>query len=128
MSLRLEILLLLSAWMLFLVTHQVFLYLDFFWLFWWADILLHTAGGVLVVLSWFTIERTMTFPRTMAFKYNHPLLLLVVMMIGWEVFEYVFGIANTTNYVSDTIQDFIFGGLGGLVAFFITKSRTIKDI
>lgn len=128
MSLRLEIILLLLTWAAFLAAHQIFLYLDFFWVFWWADVLLHTAGGVLVVWSWYVIERTQTFPKTMALGFNHPLILLVLMMIGWEIFEYAFGIANTTNYISDTAQDFLFGGLGGLVAFLISKSRTIKDI
>lgn len=128
MSLRLEIILLLLAWAAFLATHQVFLYFDFFWLFWWADIVLHTAGGILVVWSWYTIERTMTFPRTMALRFNHPLLVLLVMMIGWEIFEYSFGIANTTNYISDTAQDLLFGSLGGLVAFLLLRSRTIKGI
>lgn len=128
MSLRLEIIFLLLAWAAFLATHQVFLFFDFFWLFWWADILLHIAGGALVVWSWYTIERTQTFPRTMALRYHHPLFVLLVMMIGWEIFEYAFGIANTTNYIADTAQDFLFGALGGLVAFFVHKSRTIKGI
>lgn len=128
MSLRLEIILVLLTWIAFIATHQVFLYFDFFWLFWWSDILLHIWGGGLLVASWYLVERMYVFPRTMALKLNHPLLILLVVMIGWEVFEYVFGVANNTSYVSDTIQDFIFGALGGLVAFWVNKSRTIKDI
>jgi predicted signal transduction protein with EAL and GGDEF domain len=121
--LRLEIVLILSAWVGFIATHQIFLALDFFWLFWWADILLHTAGGALVVASWYTVDRMNVYPRVMRLSVNHPLLVLVVMMVGWEIFEYAFGIANTTNYVSDTMQDFICGGLGGLVVYTLNKLR-----
>lgn len=128
MSLRLEIILLLLAWALFIATHQFFLYFNLFWYFWWADILMHTWGGAMVVMSWYTIERTMTFPRTMALKYNHPLLVLTFMMIGWEIFEYMFKISNTTNYVFDTILDFITGAIGGLIVFYVIRSRTIRGI
>lgn len=127
MSLRLEITLLLLTWTFFIVVHQVFLYFDFFWYFWWADIILHTWGGGLLVMSWYTIERIQAFPRTMLYKYNHPLLILLVAMIGWEVFEYIFGIANTVDYIFDTILDLITGGVGGIIVFFLCRSRTIDS-
>jgi hypothetical protein len=127
MSLRLEIILLLLAWLFFIVTHQFFLYFSFFWYFWWADILLHTWGGALIVMSWYTIFRTRTFPQVMALSYNHPLIVLSLMMIGWEIFEYVFGIANTTNYLGDTALDLVTGALGGIVVFYLFKSRTIDS-
>ncbi len=128
MSLRYEIILLLLAWALFVFTFRFFLYFDFFWLFWWADIFMHTWGGGMLVMSWYTIERTKSFPRTMAHRYNQPLLVLLIIMIGWEIFEYSFGIANTTDYVFDTMQDFIMGGLGGIIVYLWLRSRTIKDI
>jgi len=49
-------------------------------------------------------------------------------MVGWEVFEYVFGMVNINNYVTDTVQDFIFGSLGGLVVYFLNKSRTNRSV
>lgn len=127
MKLHLEIVLILMAWAAFIATHQIFLAYDFFWLFWWADILLHTAGGALVVASWFAVERLQVFSRLMRLWHSHPLLVLVAMMVGWEIFEYAFGMANNTDYISDTIQDFIFGSLGGLTVYALNKFRTKKE-
>ena len=89
---------------------------------------MHTAGGALVVASWFAVDRINVFPRLMRLWHTHPLLVLLAMMVGWEVFEYVFGMVNINNYVTDTVQDFIFGSLGGLVVYFLNKSRTNRSV
>ena len=125
---HLEIILILLAWVAFIATYQVFLSLDLFWLFWWADIFMHTAGGALVVASWFAVDRINVFPRLMRLWHTHPLLVLLAMMVGWEVFEYVFGMVNINNYVTDTVQDFIFGSLGGLVVYFLNKSHINRSV
>ena len=47
--------------------------------------------------------------------------LLVVLFIGWEIFEYVFGIQRESNYPLDTVIDLVMDTLGALTVYVIGR-------
>lgn len=87
---------------------------------------MHTWGGLLLILSWYFVRRVGLFPVFFKQRAAHPLLFLVVLMIGWEVFKYAIGSIVSDAYVLDTALDLVFGALGGLIGFLLLKSRTMK--
>lgn len=99
-----------------LATHIVAMHYHLYWYLPWFDIFMHLWGGYLVIIGLLMIgsigSRRLYFPDwSLA-----PVLGLV--MLGWEVFEYVFGVAGThPSYLVDTTLDIIFGALGGLIAY-----------
>ncbi len=121
-----KILSLLSVWVLFIVINYFGVYLSLYGYIWWLDILMHTWGGFMVVTSWYLVKHLNVFPRAMKYRLLHPLIILWLMMVVWELFEFHFGLINEFGYISDTIYDFFNGFAGGLVSFFLLRSRTIK--
>lgn len=114
------------GWVLFIGTHWFFTAIDFYWYTWWADVVMHTAGGVLIVSTWYVIFYQQVFPRALRWPIFHPLLILAAMVLVWEIFEYLNGLTTTVNYAFDTFCDLTLGFGGGLVVFLLCRSRTIK--
>lgn len=98
-----------------------------YWEYWWFDIVMHFLGGLFVVGSYLWLVR-FEAPRIIA---KHiPLFLsafVVVLVIGvaWELFEYGTGMYNAVNYTLDTTLDLFTDGAGMLFAYFIFKRYVI---
>ena len=103
----------------------------FYWSIGWFDVLMHFLGGLslgvlvfwVVFLSGFLVKKMPGNPYSAVF-----ITFVMVLVIGvlWEVFEYVYDIAAEPHeYVSDTIVDIIMDSFGALVAGFygLAKSR-----
>jgi hypothetical protein len=86
---------------------------------------MHTWGGMLLVASWYYIKHTGAFSQLLRKTWCHPLICLVFIMISWEVFKYLIGSITSEAYVLDTTLDLAFGFFGGLVSFWLFRSRTI---
>lgn len=85
-----------------------------FWRFRWFDTPMHILGGA--ALGAFAIGLARTY-RPLTY-----LGLLALAYIGWEVFEYVFGLsANQPHYALDTAHDLMNDAVGGLITFFIAR-------
>jgi uncharacterized BrkB/YihY/UPF0761 family membrane protein len=100
--------------------------------FWWYDVLLHYLGGMWIALATYWIafhSRYISHPRnTIA---NIALLVIGMTMLvglGWEIFEYYFGIslAPGEQYVIDTTQDFIMDFLGAATIVVFVVLRKLK--
>ncbi len=94
----------------------------FYWTIWWMDIVNHFIGGM-VVTFFFAL---FPFVRKGSLKQTFFNFLFIIVTVGvlWEVFEFVFGLTNTTEigYTKDTIIDMIMDTLGMVVAYFyLTK-------
>lgn len=126
MNKLLQILILLTAWVAFVAIHMSAVYSSLYWYIWWLDILMHAWGGFMIITSWYLVESLGVFKPLMSSWWFHSLLVLCVIMIGWELFEFRFGLISQYNYISDTIHDFLNGFGGGLVSFLLFRSRTIK--
>lgn len=50
-------------------------------------------------------------------------LIVIVMLVslGWEVFEVAIGMTHEANYVVDTVLDLIMDFLGGVVGFILAR-------
>ncbi len=99
--------------------NEFFLY----WKFWWFDIVMHFLGGLWVGLSalWFysfsgffeDVRKDKPFIFLLSF------LSVLVVGLGWEVFEFLIEIDFSNNYISDTSLDLIMDILGGITASLI---------
>lgn len=114
------------GWSVFLFAHHFFMSLNFYWYTWWADTLMHAGGGVLIVSTWYVIFHYQIFPRALRLVFFHPLLILLAMVVGWEVFEYVYGLVTPVGYALDTLIDLGLGFGGGLMVFLLCRSGTIR--
>lgn len=90
-----------------------------FFLYWdvdWFDTLVHFIGGLAVGLIFLTIFAKKISSKTLIF--SSTLFFVLLVGVGWEVFEYVFNIANPTggNYVEDTTHDLIADIVGGFAS------------
>ncbi len=122
-----QILLFVSCWVLFVLAHQVLMYFNLYWFVWWSDIVMHSLGGFLLVWSWYAVKNFGAFPAFFNLRFARPLVFLWIMMIGWEVFELMFGLTGAHTYLGDTLLDFAVGFGGGLLAFHLFSSRTIQS-
>jgi hypothetical protein len=113
-------------WFLFLVVEYVSVYFDLFWYFWWLDIVMHTYGGALIVTSWFMVKALGAFPKLVGDHDRRSLLILILVIIGWELYEYQFRLITPVDYALDTGLDLAIGFAGGLASFLIFRSRTIE--
>ncbi len=113
-------------WVLFIVVNYVSVYFSLFWYFWWLDIVMHGYGGVLMVASWFMVKSLGAFQRVMGLSDYYVLVLLCVVILGWELFEYGFGMVTSVDYAIDTVIDLAVGFGGGLASFLLLRSRTIE--
>ncbi len=114
------------SWSLFALAHGYFVAHSSYWYIEWLDLLMHTWGGLLLILSWYFIHKVGLFPIFFKHTLAHPLLFLVAAMAGWEVFKYAISSIVSDAYVLDTVLDLTFGALGGLIGFWLFRSRTMK--
>ncbi len=104
----------------FLVTHLMAMRLYLYWHTDWFDVIMHTWGGFLVIFG-FLMLGTLGSGR-LKFGVLTMAVFLLVIMVGWEVFEYVSGLTGTeADYVQDTIFDLICGAAGGALAYVLVK-------
>jgi hypothetical protein len=106
--------------LVFLAAHLTALKLYLYSYVPWYDIMMHTWGGYLVIFGFFMIggigSRRLMLPRWLLFP------ALFAVMVAWEIFEYVYGLAGQEpSYVVDTALDFVCGTVGGIVAYVTTK-------
>jgi hypothetical protein len=107
-----------------------------FYLYWgsfWFDGLMHFLGGVVVGLLflwiWFASG---VFEKSFPTKREAMAAAVVFAMIvgiGWEVFEYVYGIAmqDGLNYPADTFHDIAFDFLGAITAGFLGRAKGMYE-
>ena len=114
------------SWSLFALAHGYFVAHSSYWYIEWLDLCMHTWGGLLLILSWYFARGVGLFSAFFKSRVAHPLFFLVFLMIGWEVFKYAIGSIVSDAYVLDTVLDLLFGSLGGLIGFFLFRSRTMK--
>ncbi len=110
------------------------LFLDFtfdvYTRFSWFDNLMHFAGGIVLVITFFPLltyfekERNLKLDRIWKFIFVTSLVVLVAVL--WEFYEFVMGYFFGFNWqpsVADTIGDLFLGMSGGIIAglFFLWK-------
>jgi hypothetical protein len=109
---------------LFAIFHQIALTFSLYWYYWWFDILMHFWGGVLLGLLFYIVIKSRWFnlkPKTLFI-----VSFLLVVTLGWELFEWLIKSISNVNYVTDTITDITMGLFGGLLVHIISRTYTMK--
>lgn len=94
-------------------------YLYFLW--WWADIVMHFLGGLFIGLSalwWLRFEIPISIRhRIPAFLW--ALVIVLAVGVSWEIFERVTNSYNAVNYALDTATDLLMDIVGTLASYLV---------
>lgn len=113
----------LSAASLTVILHSVGVENNFYYVYWWYDLMTHALGGVSIG----ALVISLLSEKMWSSIYILPIVLLPI--IGWEMFE-IFFINITTNsieYIKDTTLDIVVGLLGVCGAILVCKRVKGKD-
>ena len=99
------------------------------WTYWWFDVLMHflvsLTGGL--GIFWGLFDSGIIFHNRFQSRSTMIILAFLCVLaigIGWEVWEYVNGIIDSTeSYALDTINDLILDSAGSLLAGLIATRR-----
>lgn len=118
------------------VLSAVILYLNaialehfFYWTYWWYDIVMHFLGGAFVgsATAWALVRFGVARGMTTTQRAYAALAAILVVGIGWEVFEYVNGFfIGETNIFFDTTLDLIMDVIGALVGARVIFSALVS--
>ena len=95
-----------------LIALEEFLY----WRWWWFDLLMHFLGGVLIGGIALVVSDVWKTPKAITF-----IVLLILIGVGWEVFERFFGLYKEAGYLLDTFIDLIMDTIGAFVVYSVVK-------
>jgi hypothetical protein len=100
-----------------------------FWTTWWADKLMHLAGGV--VLAMFVIWLVYSFGEAVAQDkkklFGIAFLCVMLIMVVWKVLERKFGIADSTQgYSLDFFLDFLASAIGACLGWLYAASDRFR--
>lgn len=101
-------------------THYLSLEFYLYWRYLWLDMPMHFLGGTMVALGLFSAREF--FPRlpVTVLTFFATVCFVLLVAVGWEVFEFVFGISSIeANLFRDTVTDLAMGLLGGVVGWFV---------
>lgn len=90
-----------------------------YWRYEWFDTFMHFLGGIAIG----------TFLIGFLVRYRPCLFVLLFagLVIGWEIFEYIFGLPREANYVFDTAVDLLMDTLGGLLAYILARTTLWRN-
>lgn len=100
---------------------------------WWWDIMLHFLGGVWLAMSgfWFVyLSDKFNIKRSVKNFFIATLVPVLVIGLGWEVFEYVNGITFVLpgeRYEIDTIGDVFVDLAGGMLVYLYYRLKYWRD-
>ena len=85
-----------------------------YWRYRWFDTPMHILAGVItgvLIVSYFKSFRPITF-----------LVIVAVVALGWELFEYIFKISTgQPNYIWDTSHDILNDALGAIAVYIVAR-------
>lgn len=86
-----------------------------YWRLWWYDIPPHLLGGVAAALT------AMWFETLLRGRIRFSLCIILVLMIGiaWELFEFSFALTSFPRDTADTIKDLAVDTLGALMTLLL---------
>ena len=91
-----------------------------YWHYVWLDVPVHFLGGL--TIGTFLVYLS---PR---FRPRAYIAALVLVILGWEVFEYVFGTPKDDNYLFDTAIDLLMGALGAITVYIIARFTLWRSV
>jgi len=97
-----------------------------YWTFWWFDLFMHAAGGLLTGLL--SLVLFSEKKRTPVFYLLQSCFSVLFVGILWELFEYIIGFTLITvdGYVVDTVMDIALDLTGALVAYLVFTKKFLS--
>lgn len=116
------------------VLHLLAIEHDWYFYFWWFDIMMHFLGGLwvgLITSAYLISPKNVLFPRSRSFGslYMPIFIIALIIGVGWELFELLGGIMHLSDrgYLFDSVKDLLNDSLGGLVgATFTYRTFTVN--
>jgi hypothetical protein len=113
--------------------HQAGSVFYFYWSLAWFDNMMHFLGGLSMGLLflWIRYVSGLFVKRTPSKKevMINVIIFVAIVSIGWEIFEYVFDIANPTGgkYLLDTSHDLISDFVGAITAGLLGRIKKFYE-
>lgn len=107
------------------ILHIAALQWDLYFYYYWFDMVTHTLGGIFIALA----AASVSVYRGVRISIPFCVLAALVVGIGWELFEYVFHIPQTSwiSYPLDTAKDIVMDTFGGTIGAFIARRIALHD-
>lgn len=107
------------------VLHYLALEFFLYWRHLWLDLPMHTLGGSVVALGYWSWRDFFPSLSVRWFSLANTLIFVLIIALVWEVFEAVAGISvPNADFIIDTISDLCFGLFGGLAGYIVGKRIT----
>ena len=84
-----------------------------YWRYVWLDVPVHFLGGVTLAMLAIGLLRE--------FRPRLFLMGMLLVIVGWEVFELFIQTTRETNFIFDTALDLLMGSLGALTAYVLAR-------
>ncbi len=85
-----------------------------YWRYVWFDVPMHFLGGLTIALSLVALSGSRFRPYAF-------ITCMVLVAVGWEVFEVIIGSPQKANYVLDTSLDLLMDTLGASLIYLIAR-------
>lgn len=97
--------------------HTSALTYSLYWRYVWLDTLSHFLGGLWIALAfaWLFLRNGRTAYTT------HIVLAVMVIGVGWELFEFVSGVPREANWLFDTAVDLTLDLIGGVCGAYLSQ-------
>lgn len=95
------------------VLHSWALTAYLYWQYVWLDVPVHLLGGLALGMVFIAVVRT--------FRPYSYILFMMVVVFGWELFEFVIGTPRDVNFFFDSSLDVLMGALGGVLAYLLAR-------
>jgi hypothetical protein len=96
-----------------------------YWKFEWLDLVTHFLAGMWVsLISFWTLKYLVVDNDFTAVKVFAAVL---VISIGWEVFELLAGMSPEKNFIFDTSLDLAMDAVGAFTGFMLSKKLVLRD-
>ncbi len=109
--------------------HYAALTFSLYWTTDWFDILMHFLGGFVIGIGALFVFFTSGYIAvTQTIRHRGVMLLMIVMSVlvvglGWEVWELLAGFTDRFSQLGDTVLDIIMDTLGAIAAFYYAKGK-----
>ena len=109
--------------------HYAALTFSLYWTTDWFDILMHFLGGFVIGLGAIFVFFTSGYIAITQTVRHHRVAILIVVMsvlivgLGWEVWELFVGFTDRFSELGDTILDVIMDTCGAFAAFYYSKEK-----
>lgn len=104
--------------LLIAILHRGAITSSWYWQYWWMDVIMHFLGGLFVglVALWF-FYAVLKKPPVSFRMFGLVLGFVLLISVGWEIFEYAAGVFILEDPFPDTFHDLILDTFGGVVAY-----------